>query len=282
MNITNNLKMDLQNYNGSQWIQAMQEDTNTRYVEITLYSGDQPWEIPAGTTAAVGFRKPDGTGGMYDKLPDGSSGVTLQDHTVSVGLVPQMLTVPGLVRVVVTLYDAARNQISTFPFHIQVEENPAAGTIVSEDYIYYTSVAEINDALNNALNRMDQAVSAVETKLGNGEFNGRSAYDYALEGGFEGTEEEFAEVLARGRVGLDGGYYRPQVSQTDQHHMSIAFLASQAGMESVSTEIITLPAGTDGKTPVRGVDYWTEADQNAIVQDVLASLPVYSGEVEDV
>lgn len=31
--------------------------------------------------------------------------------------------------------------------------------------------------------------------------------------------------------------------------------------------------GTDGYTPVRGTDYWTAADQAAIVQDVLAALP---------
>lgn len=36
-------------------------------------------------------------------------------------------------------------------------------------------------------------------------------------------------------------------------------------------------AGADGKTPVRGTDYWTEADQQAIVQQVIAALgtPVF-------
>lgn len=33
------------------------------------------------------------------------------------------------------------------------------------------------------------------------------------------------------------------------------------------------PAGADGHTPQRGVDYWTTADQQQIVQDVLAALP---------
>ena len=33
------------------------------------------------------------------------------------------------------------------------------------------------------------------------------------------------------------------------------------------------PAGADGYTPKRGVDYWTAADQQAIVDDVLAALP---------
>ena len=33
------------------------------------------------------------------------------------------------------------------------------------------------------------------------------------------------------------------------------------------------PAGADGHTPQRGVDYWTAADQQAIVNQVLAALP---------
>lgn len=32
-------------------------------------------------------------------------------------------------------------------------------------------------------------------------------------------------------------------------------------------------AGNDGNTPVRGTDYWTSADQTAIVNAVLAALP---------
>ena len=38
--------------------------------------------------------------------------------------------------------------------------------------------------------------------------------------------------------------------------------------------------GTDGYTPERGVDYWTEADRQQMVQDVIGALPVYNGEVE--
>lgn len=32
-------------------------------------------------------------------------------------------------------------------------------------------------------------------------------------------------------------------------------------------------AGTDGKTPVRGTDYWTAADKQEIVNSVIAALP---------
>ena len=37
--------------------------------------------------------------------------------------------------------------------------------------------------------------------------------------------------------------------------------------------------GADGYTPVKGTHYWTEADKAEMVADVIASLPVYDGEV---
>lgn len=35
--------------------------------------------------------------------------------------------------------------------------------------------------------------------------------------------------------------------------------------------------GIDGKTPVKGTDYWTVADKQSIVNDVLAALPTWTG-----
>ena len=47
-------------------------------------------------------------------------------------------------------------------------------------------------------------------------------------------------------------------------------------LSSLAAEIAAIPSGKDGKdgyTPQRGVDYWTAADQQTIVNDVLAALP---------
>lgn len=40
--------------------------------------------------------------------------------------------------------------------------------------------------------------------------------------------------------------------------------------------------GGDGYTPIRGTDYWTEADKAEIINATLAALPMYAGEVESV
>lgn len=35
--------------------------------------------------------------------------------------------------------------------------------------------------------------------------------------------------------------------------------------------------GADGKTPVKGTDYWTEADKEELVKKILAALPTWTG-----
>ena len=107
-----------------------------------------------------------------------------------------------------------------------------------------------------------------------------------------------------GTPGEDGGYYTPSVTQVDANTMQVRFSASKTGMPSVAAVNVTLPAGpkgpagadgakgdkgdtgdtgpagADGKTPVKGTDYFTEADKNEMVNAVIAALPVYNGEVE--
>lgn len=88
--------------------------------------------------------------------------------------------------------------------------------------------------------------------------------------------------------GADGGYYAPGIKQTEPGTANFSWTASKPTMPSVPDVRLILPPGKNGepgkngKTPERGVDYWTEADQKQIVQEVLTALPVYHGEVESI
>lgn len=49
--------------------------------------------------------------------------------------------------------------------------------------------------------------------------------------------------------------------------------------DAETEEYIDTGVDAQGIKPTKGTDYWTEADKQEIVQDVLHSLPVYKGEV---
>lgn len=76
---------------------------------------------------------------------------------------------------------------------------------------------------------------------------GKSAYEVAVDNGFEGSESEWLASL-KGPKGPAGaqGVAGPKGDKGDP---------GQNGAQGPQG-----PKGADGKTPVRGVDYWTEAD----------------------
>ena len=49
--------------------------------------------------------------------------------------------------------------------------------------------------------------------------------------------------------------------------------------EADKQEIAGMVEAPPGYTPVKGTDYWTETDKAEMVNEVIAKLPVYNGEV---
>lgn len=133
MQIQTQITVDL-NRPGIQTVPAMQHDAQTRAVAISLLSDGQPWQPPEGVTAAIGFERPDRTRGLYDRLSDGTAAITIAGNVATVLLTAGMLSVPGCVRACLVFHDENLNQLSTFPFRIQVQVNPAAEAPQMDDY----------------------------------------------------------------------------------------------------------------------------------------------------
>lgn len=132
-------------------ISMVQGDSNTRIIQAQLWDGANPYTIPTGAAVMVRFRKPDGTGGLYDKTEGGQS-VTVSGSTVTAPVATQMLTVAGVVMAEVDIYaakeDAASAQnLASFAFLVEVTPSvyPDA-KIISSDY-YSVLTAEIASVL---------------------------------------------------------------------------------------------------------------------------------------
>lgn len=299
MKITHKIEMDLRNnHTIFSQIHAVQSDSNTRAVEINLFEGGVPWPVPDGVTIGLSYRKPDGTKGLYDSLPDGTKAVTVKNNTVTVVLAPQVLTAAGDVKAAILMNDDALNQLASFPFTIEVEANPGAGAVVSNNYYYYTNLDSINRAIGDLANLettdKSSLVAAINEAARTGGSGGGgqptpvklasemtdkdciylymgeeegyvygswyywddakwtvgSAYGIGRTGekGDAFTYEDFTEEQLAGLVGPQGeqGPVGPQGPKGEQ---------GEAGPQGEPGA-----DGTDGYTPVRGTDYWTEAD----------------------
>ena len=142
------LRVDLLDPGAPQIIHAVQDDSNSRKIAFSIYAGGAQWAVPDGTLVTVRYKKPDGTAGFYDTLPDGSTpAATVDGNVVTVALVPQAFTVCGNVPLQIKLYDSAGTSITTFAVVMHVSANVVSDAeIVSSDY-YSVLTKQIADVL---------------------------------------------------------------------------------------------------------------------------------------
>lgn len=319
MKITHSISLDFQRYTTSSQINVVQDDTYSRYVAVSLYDNVAEWPVPDGATIAVRFKKPDKTQGVYDTLPNGEVAYSIDGNVVTVGIAPQMLVAKGKVTASAVIY-LGSVQLATFPFVLNVIENPAAGKSVSRDYYYLSTFAAVNEAigdLNNLQTSTKESLVAAINELAQGtvtEAEIQKAVDAYLEKNGTGsilvdstlTKEGYAadakatgdalSKLSGGNVDLTG--YATKRYVNDYAQPKGKYLKSSELSNAVNTALAEAKAsgefdgpagpqgepgpegprgetgqtGAAGKTPVRGTDYWTAADQESIVQQVLDSI----------
>ncbi len=159
MTITTQIEIDLQHTATRPVVYAKQGDTFTREVKVCLYDGGKAANINSeapvsgdGVTAVIRFKKPDGTSGIYDELENGNPAYIIgsgDTNIITIRLAAAVTTCPGDVLVDAVIL-AGTKTIAIFNFIVRVEKLPTAGTVPSNDYYNYQTLAEINVAVADA------------------------------------------------------------------------------------------------------------------------------------
>lgn len=147
-------------------LHMVQGDSNSRTIVATLWDGAQLYSIPEGAAVMVRFRKPDGTGGLYDAAESGSQ-VSYVGSIVTAPVATQMLAVAGDVFAEIDIFGsgsgAAAERLATFRFVVEVAPCVLPDAeIISSDY-YNVLAADIADAKAAADLAKDYAASAKQS-----------------------------------------------------------------------------------------------------------------------
>lgn len=137
MKVTHEIEIDLTRNAGSVCVPVMKGDAYSRVLRIVLSQGRKPWAVPEDAAVVVDYKKPDGTAGVYDTMPDGAAAWEVEEGKLLLHLAPQMLTAAGTVQARVKLI-RGEAVLSVFPFRIIVGRSVGAGA-ESEDYINWRS-----------------------------------------------------------------------------------------------------------------------------------------------
>ena len=201
------------------------------------------YTIPVDGAAVLKISKPDGTYCVSDGVID--------SNKIFFSIPQQAFTVAGNAKAEVSVYDANGRRVSSATFCIEVpQECIRDGAEQSKDYIDIVG-QQVATAVEAAKRAEEAAERAEEAGGGGGEGGGGS--------------------------GEDGGYYTPVVTQPSTDTMEVSYVPSKSGMDSVPPVTVQLPAGPAGDMPVKGIEYFTEADKDEMVNAVLGELPASGG-----
>lgn len=193
MMIHKTIKIDMTNGGSEPVVEAVQNDSCTRAVDIELLADKTAWTVPDGVKASLAYRTMDGTGGWYDTLPDGTDACSIDGNVVTVILAPQVLACAGVITAVLVLQNEALKQLSTFGFRIRVQPNPAAGEGISNAYYNLKDLGEINDAIA----RMQKALTNIEQSVINGGSSGGTPAAVSVHNTLPEAHPDIRDALAQ-------------------------------------------------------------------------------------
>ncbi len=110
---------------------AVQGD-NGRILELEMLSAGEKWPLPEDLVVKIRYQKPDGTGGIYDTLPDGTAAWSGEGNVLTVALAPEVCTAAGRVLLQIHLMQG-QTQLTTFAMGLRVQPEVEAPQI-SGDY----------------------------------------------------------------------------------------------------------------------------------------------------
>jgi lysophospholipase L1-like esterase len=169
MKVTHKVKVDMERREYPVHIDVVQMDANSRVLEISLFSGGVPWNVPTDASVSLAFKKADGHGGWYDTLPNGENAIAVDGNVVNVTLAPEVTTFAGRVDLSLVMQNPETlDQIASFPMVLMVAGNPANGQQLSNDYFNYKTMTEVNkaiDAFANQIGSFDGSLRPIDFTL---------------------------------------------------------------------------------------------------------------------
>lgn len=127
-------------------VYAKQDDSLSRAIAASIYAAGVAWVPPSGATAVIRYRRPDGIGGIYDELPDGSVAYTIADNVITAYIAPDALFCPGRVQMDIVIVNGTE-ALATFDISVLVDAAPTSGVAPTNGYYKYKTLADINAAL---------------------------------------------------------------------------------------------------------------------------------------
>lgn len=161
------IRIDFDNPGLPQHISAVENDSQSRFFQATLYENGKAYTAPEGATYSIMYR---GFGpqnqGWYDTINDGAgkrAACAVSGNVVTCEIARQALQVPGHVSIVLCVTTGKGYMLKSWPIECDCKNDHYDSTVEIQSFFYVTQVS--NESWTQAIQAVEELKNTIDPTL---------------------------------------------------------------------------------------------------------------------
>lgn len=161
------IRIDFDNPGLPQHISAVENDSQSRFFQATLYENGKAYTAPEGATYSIMYR---GFGpqnqGWYDTINDGAgkrAACAVSGNVVTCEIARQALQVPGHVSIVLCVTTGKGYMLKSWPIECDCKNDRYDSTVEIQSFFYITQVS--NESWTQAIQAVEELKNTIDPTL---------------------------------------------------------------------------------------------------------------------
>lgn len=193
------IRIDFDNPGLPQHISAVENDSQSRFFQATLYENGKAYTAPEGAAYSIMYR---GFGpqnqGWYDTINDGAgkrAACAVSGNVVTCEIARQALQVPGHVSIVLCVTTGKGYMLKSWPIECDCKNDRYDSTAEIESFFYVTQIS--NESWTQAIQAVEDLKNTIDPTLS---LSGKAAEAKATGDAIQGVKDDFAAETARAQA----------------------------------------------------------------------------------
>lgn len=193
------IRIDFDNPGLPQHISAVENDSQSRFFQATLYENGKAYTAPEGATYSIMYR---GFGpqnqGWYDTINDGAgkrSACAVSGNVVTCEIARQALQVPGHVSIVLCVTTGKGYMLKSWPIECDCKNDRYDSTVEIQSFFYVTQIS--NESWTQAIQAVEELKNTIDPTLS---VSGKAADAKATGDTIQGVRDDLASEISRAKT----------------------------------------------------------------------------------
>ena len=220
------IRIDFDNPGLPQHISAVENDSQSRFFQATLYENGKAYTAPEGAAYSIMYR---GFGpqnqGWYDTINDGAgkrAACAVSGNVVTCEIARQALQVPGHVSIVLCVTTGKGYMLKSWPIECDCKNDHYDSTAEIQSFFYITQVS--NADWNRAIQALEDLKNIIDPTLS---LSGKAADAKAVGDAVQGVRNDLVSEISRAET----------AEKTNAYNIAAEVERAQAAESALSTKI---------------------------------------------